>query len=130
LVELLKRRRVMQHSTSSAAVPTTLAETKIYKIKIVCYSTIIVGTLGYLPALHTNNGSAMITQRRNRKYYIPTTKKKYAHQSWVGGRRPASALTSGNDDLPTGAKLTNGCKEKSQVLVRVLLYTSQELPNC
>jgi hypothetical protein len=41
---------------SSAAVPTTLAETIIYKIKIICCSAIIVGTLGYLPALHTNNG--------------------------------------------------------------------------
>jgi hypothetical protein len=71
----LKRSRGIEHSTGSAAVPTTLAETKIYKIKIVCCSTIIVGTLGYLPALHTNNGSSMITQRRNRKYYIPTTKK-------------------------------------------------------
>jgi hypothetical protein len=37
----------MQHSTSSLAVPTTLAETIIYKIKIVYCATIVVGTLGY-----------------------------------------------------------------------------------
>jgi hypothetical protein len=65
----------MQHSSGSAAVPTTLAETIIYKIKIVCCSKIVVGTLGFLPALHTNNGSATITQLRNRKRYIPTTEK-------------------------------------------------------
>jgi hypothetical protein len=52
----------MQHSSGSAAVPTTLAETIMYKIKIICCSKIVVGTLGYLPALHTN-GSATIMQR-------------------------------------------------------------------
>jgi hypothetical protein len=56
----------MQHSSGSTALPTTLAEIIIYKIKIVCCSTIVVGTLGYAPALHTN-GSAMIMQGRNRK---------------------------------------------------------------
>jgi hypothetical protein len=60
----------MQHSSCSAAVPTTLAETIIYKIKIVCCSTIVVGTLGYLPALY-NKGSATIMQVRNRKRYVP-----------------------------------------------------------
>jgi hypothetical protein len=72
----------MQHSCGSTAVPTTLAETIIYKIKIVYCSTIIVGTLVYLPALHTN-GRAMITQRWNRKRYMPSTAKKIPKLSVV-----------------------------------------------
>jgi hypothetical protein len=52
----------MLHSKSRTGIPTTLAETIIY-IFFSCL-TIVVGTLGYLPALHTNNGSSSFIQRR------------------------------------------------------------------
>jgi hypothetical protein len=69
-----KRRREREERVSTNEGGRTLAEIIIYKIKIVCCFTIVVGTLGYLPALHTN-GSAMIMQGRNRKRYIPTKTK-------------------------------------------------------
>jgi hypothetical protein len=44
----------MKHTSGKAGIPTILAEIiSIYKIKIVCCATIVVGTIGYIPALHT-----------------------------------------------------------------------------
>jgi hypothetical protein len=51
----------MQLSKGRVGVPTTL------EFIFFCCATIVVGKLGYLPALHTNNGGATIKQRRNRK---------------------------------------------------------------
>jgi hypothetical protein len=64
----------MQHSKGRAALPTTLAETIIYKKYFFDSATIVVGTLGFLPALYTNKGSATITKRLNAEVYaMPTT---------------------------------------------------------
>jgi hypothetical protein len=63
LFDFLKRAPVgMQHSKGSAAPPTTVAETIIYTKKFLERATIVVGTLGFLPALHTN-GCPMMMQR-------------------------------------------------------------------
>jgi hypothetical protein len=63
----------MQHSKGSAVQPTTLAETIIYTKYFFGSITIVVGTLGFLPALHTK-GSATITKRLNAEVYAMPTK--------------------------------------------------------
>jgi uncharacterized membrane protein HdeD (DUF308 family) len=59
----------MQHSKGSAALPTTLAETIIYTKYFFGSATIVVGTLGFLPALHRNQWQRTITQRLNAEVY-------------------------------------------------------------
>jgi hypothetical protein len=57
----------MLQSKGSASEPTILTETLMYKI--FCSSSAqVVGTLGYLSTLHTNNGSPKIMRRGNRKH--------------------------------------------------------------
>jgi hypothetical protein len=56
----------MQQGKGSASVPTTGAKTIIYKILFGC-APIVVGSLGYLSALHINNGDLGIMQWRDGK---------------------------------------------------------------
>jgi hypothetical protein len=51
----------MQYSKCRAAVPTTLAGNHHYKI-FFASPTRVVGTLGCIPALHTNNVNSIILQ--------------------------------------------------------------------